>query len=340
MLLSIIIPVFNEISYLKRFSNRLFQSFQKYEVEYIFINDGSDDGSDEWLSNIITNNKEKNIKYISYRKNKGKGHALREGLKKSTGNFILFQDSDLELDTNDSKEMFEIIKKNKDMKVIFGTRFFSGKLKRHNKLIYLLAGKLNSLIFNIFYAQSISDVHCGTKIITKEVKDKINLKINDFGFEIDIASQIVKNNFQIYEYGISYVARTREQGKKITWVDGIKSIYYLIKTRFIDNEFSVFISIIFASFYMSFIGSYFSLGIGKIIVIVILFVIGCFIGLHNKLLPSAIILIFSYFGSLFSSGNGKIITVALAFFIGIFLSKKIKSLLDYNSRNRFIKFFV
>ena len=109
MLLSIIIPVFNEISYLKRFSNRLFESFEKYEVEYIFINDGSDDGSNEWLSNITTSNKEKNIKYISYRKNKGKGHALREGLKKSTGNFILFQDSDLELDTNDSKEMFEII---------------------------------------------------------------------------------------------------------------------------------------------------------------------------------------------------------------------------------------
>ena len=149
-------------------------------MEYIFINDGSDDGSEEWLSNIATNNKEKNIKYLSYKKNIGKGYALRTGLKESTGNFILFQDSDLELDTNDSKEMLEIMKKNQDMKVLFGTRFFSGKLKRHNKLIYLLAGKLNSFLFNIFYAQSISDVHCGTKIITKEVKDKINLRINDF----------------------------------------------------------------------------------------------------------------------------------------------------------------
>ena len=108
--LSIVIPVYNEIKYLKRFTQNLTDAFKNENVEYIFVNDGSEDGSEEWLSNYIKEIKNKNItnfKYINLNKNKGKGFALRKGSKISTGDYILYQDSDLELDPRDSLEMYK-----------------------------------------------------------------------------------------------------------------------------------------------------------------------------------------------------------------------------------------
>ena len=88
----------------------------------------------------------------------------------------------------------------------------------------------------MFFLQSLSDVHCGLKILHRSVIEKIQLSINDFGIEIDLASQIARNNFFIYEYGVSYFFRSKVQGKKITWIDGLKSFYYLFKVRFLDNS--------------------------------------------------------------------------------------------------------
>ena len=105
MKLSILIPVYNEIQYLDIFTSRLKKSFAREEVEYIFINDGSTDGSKEWLENYIDKEDSKKNILINITKNQGKGNALHQGLKKSKGEYILFQDSDLELNTNDSLEM-------------------------------------------------------------------------------------------------------------------------------------------------------------------------------------------------------------------------------------------
>ena len=92
---------------------------------------------------------------------------------------------------------------------------------------------------------------------------KLKLSVNDFGIEIDLASQIVRNNFFIYEFGVSYFFRSKAQGKKITWIDGLKSFYYLIKVRFFDNSASTNLSIIYSSIYMAFVGSHFGMGIRK-----------------------------------------------------------------------------
>ena len=87
------------------------------------------------------------------------------------------------------------------------------------------------------------------------------MTINDFGIEIDLASQIVRNNFFIYEFGVSYYFRTKAQGKKISWIDGIKSFYYLIKVRFYDNNISTNLSILYSSIYMAYVGSHFGMGL-------------------------------------------------------------------------------
>ena len=337
-MLSIIIPVFNEIRYLDTFVANLKESFKDEKIEYIFVNDGSTDGSREWLSNYVKNQNKDLNKFINIKNNTGKGNAIHQGLKICKGDYILFQDSDLELDSNDSLEMYKIIKNDHNIKCIFGSRYLSGKLKSNNNFINEFIGRINSLIFNILFFQSISDVHCGTKLIRKEIKDKINLNIKDFGFEIDIATQIAKNNIDIFEYGISYFARTVIEGKKITWIDGLKSYFYLFKTRFLDNEFSVICSIIFSVIYMAYAGSHFGMGIGNTLMILLTIIIGLFIGIHRKIASSSMIFLFIFIGSLFSTGNGKIYTVLIGFFIGLYISKKMQFFVRKTINKKFFNF--
>tara|TARA_Y100000768_G_scaffold153804_1_gene114951 strand:- start:2581 stop:3606 length:1026 start_codon:yes stop_codon:yes gene_type:complete len=322
--LSIVIPVFNEETYLKKLFLDIETYFNKKNIEVIVVNDGSNDRSKEILEELKKNKYSFNYHLINLDKNSGKGYAVREGAKFSNGKYILLQDADLELDLKDSKEIYDIISKDKSIKCIFGSRYLSGKLKKHNYFINEFTGKVNTLIFNLLFGQSLSDVHCGLKIIHREVYEKINLTVNDFGLEIDIASQIIKNQYYIYEVGVSYFSRTINAGKKITWIDGLKSYYYLFKARFLDNPISTQLSIIISSIYMSYVGSYFGMGLGNTLFVFFFFLFGMIIGLHTKILSTLSIFLFIYLGSLFGNGQGKVLSVLLFFIFGIFIIRKIK----------------
>ena len=335
--LSIVIPVFNEISFLKKLFEQIKEFFNNDYTEIIVVDDGSTDGSSKLLAELKNNNNYKfSFKIIRLDINSGKGKAIQIGIKNSIGEYVLLQDADLELDCKDAKEMFEIISTNKDIKCIFGSRYLSGKLKKNNYFFNNLLGKLNSFIFNLFFSQSLSDVHCGLKILHRSVIKKIKLSINDFGIEIDLASQIVRNNFSIYEFGVSYFFRSKEQGKKITWVDGLKSFYYLFKTRFLDNTTSTNLSIIYSSIYMAFVGSHFGMGLGNTLLIIIFFVLGAILGIHFKILSSSIIFFFIFVGSLFGRGNGTTLAVIIFFVSGLLIARKSKKIF---SNSKFSKFF-
>ena len=335
--LSIIIPVFNEINFLYRLFEQIKLYFNNENVEIIFVDDGSTDGSTNILEKL---KKKKNYKFsfklIKIKTNSGKGKAIQIGIKESKGEYILLQDADLELDTIDAKEMYDIITKNNDIKCLFGSRYLSGKLKKNNYFFNNLIGKINTLIFNIFFSQSLSDVHCGLKILHRSVVEKINLSINDFGIEIDLASQIVRSDFFIYEYGISYFFRSKEEGKKIIWIDGLKSFYYLFKVRFFHNSFSTNLSVIYSSIYMAFIGSFFGMGLGNTLLIILFLIIGSIIGINFKILSSSIIFLCIYIGSLFGRGNGTTLAVVIFFLIGLSIARRSKK---YFLKSKFSKFF-
>ena len=323
--LSIVIPVFNEINFLNKLFEQIEKYFNKENIEIIVVDDGSTDGSSDLLNDLKKKNHYKFLfKLIKLDINSGKGKAIQIGIKNSIGEYVLLQDADLELDCKDAKEMFEMISSNKDIKCIFGSRYLSGKLKKNNYFLNNILGKINSLIFNMFFSQSLSDVHCGLKILHRSVIEKIKLSINDFGIEIDLASQIVRNNFFIYEFGISYYFRSKAQGKKITWVDGLKSFYYLIKVRFFDNSTSTNLSIAYSSAYMTFVGSHFGMGLGNTLFVIIFFILGSIIGIHFKFLSSTIIFFFIFIGSLFGKGNGTTLAVILFFVLGLFIARKSK----------------
>ena len=324
-ILSIVIPVYNEINFLSKLFEQIESYFNKENIEIIVVDDGSTDGSSNLLNELKKKNNYKFLfKLIKLDINSGKGKAIQTGIKNSKGEYILLQDADLELDIKDAKEMFDMITKNKEIKCIFGSRYLSGKLKKNNYFFNNLVGKINSLIFNIFFSQSLSDVHCGLKILHRSVIEKIKLSVNDFGIEIDLASQIVRNNFFIYEFGVSYFFRSKAQGKKITWVDGLKSFYYLIKVRFFDNSISTNISILYSIIYMGYVGSYFGMGLGNTLFIIIFAILGSILGIHFKILSSTVIFLLIYIGSLFGKGNGTTLSVALFFVLGIFIARKTK----------------
>ncbi len=333
--LSIVIPVFNEETYLKKLFLDVETYFNKQNIEVIVVNDGSNDRSKEILEELKKNKYNFNYHLINLDKNSGKGYAVKEGAKFSNGKYILLQDADLELDLKDSKEIYDIISKDPSIKCIFGSRYLSGKLKKHNYFINEFTGKFNTLIFNLLFGQSLSDVHCGLKIIHREVYEKINLTVNDFGLEIDIASQIIKHQYYIYEVGVSYFSRTINAGKKITWIDGLKSYYYLFKARFLDNPISTQLSIIISSIYMSYVGSYFGMGLGNTLFVIFFFLFGMIIGLHTKILSTLSIFLFIYLGSLFGNGQGKVLSVLLFFTFGIFIIRKIKRRINNKFANVF-----
>ena len=331
--LSIVIPVFNEEQYLIKLFLDLKKYFNQEDIEVIVVNDGSNDDSYNLLEKLKQNSYKFKYKLINLSKNFGKGYAVKQGAKVSLGKYILLQDADLELDIKDSKEIYETISNDESIDCIFGSRYLSGKLKKHNYFINEFIGKLNTFIFNLLFGQSLSDVHCGLKIFHRNVYKKINLSVNDFGLEIDIASQIIKNNYFIYEVGVSYFSRTIKAGKKITWVDGLKSYYYLFKARFLDNTISTLISIIISPIYMTFVGSYFGMGLGNTLFMITFLLIGLVIGLHTKIISSFSIFLFIYLGSLFGNGQGKVLSVLVFFILGIYLVRRIRKVIHRNYPN-------
>jgi glycosyltransferase involved in cell wall biosynthesis len=331
--LSIIIPVFNEEQYLNRLFLDLKQYFNKEDIEVIVVNDGSDDDTYNILEELKKNSYKFKYRLINLSKNFGKGYAVKQGAEESSGKYILLQDADLELDIKDSKEIYEIISNDESIDCVFGSRYLSGKLKKHSYFVNEFIGKLNTLIFNLLFGQSLSDIHCGLKIFHRNVYKNIDLSVNDFGLEIDIASQIIKNNYFIYEVGVSYFSRTIKAGKKITWLDGLKSYYYLFKARFLDNTTSTLISIIISPIYMTFVGSYFGMGLGNTLFMIIFFLIGLIIGLHTKIISSLSIFLCIYVGSLFSNGQGKVLSVLVFFILGIYLVRTIRKVIHRNYPN-------
>ena len=331
---SIIIPVYNEVNFLETLCFKLKESFQNIKVKYIFIDDGSSDGSCDWLTKNLHNyfNK-KELNLISLKKNYGKGYAIREGIKKLEGTYAIFIDSDMEYDPKDIFEMYEVVLKNKNINVLYGSRNLGTKIQLRKYFLNSIAVKFNTFVFNFLFNQSLTDLHTGSKIVESSLLNNLDLNTDGFGIEIVMSSEISKKGVNIYEYAISYLERSVEQGKKITFVDGIKSYYFLFRERFIKNDIFTKISLLYSLLFMTYAGSHFGMGMGKILIVILFIIIGLLIALSRRIIPLSIVFGLIYIGSLFSKGNGKIYTVVIFFLLGLYLSKKTKKFFLVKKKN-------
>ena len=336
---SIIIPVYNEVKLIERFVDNLCENFRDLKAKFIFIDDGSNDGSAEWLTvNLKKIFIKNNFELIILNKNYGKGYAVKQGIKKIEGPYTLFIDSDLEYQPRDLYDMYNIVIKNKEIKVLYGSRNLGAKTQLRRYFLNSIAVKLNTWIYNFLFNQSLTDLHTGSKIIESSLLKKINISTNGFGLEIVMSSEIAKRNINIFEYGISYYERSFEQGKKITIIDGFKSYYFLFRERFIQNDIQTQISLIYSLSFMGYAGTYFGMGLGKVLVIFFFMIVGLLIALNRKIIPLSIIFVLTYFGSLFSKGNGKIYTTVLFFLIGFYFSKRLFNHFKSIKNKSFFKF--
>jgi glycosyltransferase involved in cell wall biosynthesis len=232
--LTIIVPAFNEEKTVKELVKRVtLANVNGLKKEIIIVNDGSTDKTKQEITKAAR--KRKNIKVINKRKNEGKGSAIRSAIKKGTGDIYVIQDADLEYNPDEYQLLLEPIL-SKDADVVFGSRFVTTQPRRVLYYWHSLGNKFLTTVSNIFTDLNLTDMETCYKMFTKEVAKKINIKEERFGFEPEFTSKIAKNNFKIYEVGISYSGRNYNEGKKINWLDGVWAFWCIIKYNLINKE--------------------------------------------------------------------------------------------------------
>jgi len=255
MLLSIVIPVYNERDTLGIILEVVARALPNISKELIIIDDSSTDGTREWLKanfpngarqgSRVNRDSEGNLAFalvdgsstvtvrpIFHDYNRGKGGGIQTGFAAASGDVIVIQDADLEYDPNDWATMYDLIAVRKIADVVFSSRFYG---RPHRSLYYhhYLGNRLISFLFNVIFDQTLTDIEACYKMMTRDVARSLRLTANDFGIEVELSAEIARQRkLRIYEVGISYYGRTYAEGKKINWKDGIKALWYVFKFRF------------------------------------------------------------------------------------------------------------
>jgi len=223
---SVIIPVYNEVSTINEVIQKVKeQIIPKWEKEIIVVDDGSTDGTKGALEKWA-----KKVEIILKPRNEGKGSALSEGFAAVSGDIILIQDADLEYSPADYPKLLEPFE-HEQVQVVYGSRFLGGHLSTF--FVYELGNKFVTLMKDILYNTNITDMETGAKVFRRAVLDDLlPLTAKRFDFEPEFTAKVLRSKYQIYEVPISYYGRKFEDGKKLTWRDGIVALWTLIKYRF------------------------------------------------------------------------------------------------------------
>jgi glycosyltransferase involved in cell wall biosynthesis len=241
MKVSIVIPVYNERAFIEEVLLRVQAS--SIEKEIIVIDDKSTDGTRQLLEDldkaqsggkreeIVQNGKSRlsleNIRFLFQPQNSGKGAALRRGFEATTGDVVLVQDADLEYDPKDYGKLLEPIFDGR-ADVVYGSRFLGGPQRVHYFWHYM-GNKFLTLLSDVFTNLKLTDMETCYKVFRREVLQNIKLQSDRFGFEPEITAKISKGDWRIYEVSISYSGRTYAEGKKITWRDGVSTLWCILR---------------------------------------------------------------------------------------------------------------
>jgi glycosyltransferase involved in cell wall biosynthesis len=255
MLLSVVIPVYNEHRTLGTVLTMVARSLPKVSKEIIVVDDCSTDGTREWLKanfahgprggSMVSLDDKGNLVFASdptpptvtirpifHERNKGKGGGLQTAFAAISGDVLVIQDADLEYDPDDWSQMFDLIAVRKVADVVFGSRFY-GRPHRSLYFHHYLGNRLINVLFNLLFNQTLTDLETCYKMMTSGVARSLRLTANDFGIEVEMSAEIARQrHLRIYETGISYFGRTYAEGKKIDWKDGLKALWYIFKFRF------------------------------------------------------------------------------------------------------------
>ena len=225
-LLSVVMPVYNELATVEEMIRRVLAV--PIRTQLIVVDDCSTDGTRDVLTRL---QKDLGFTLILQPRNAGKGGALRRGFESVQGDLVVIQDADLEYSPEEFPQLIELICQGR-ADVVYGSRF----LGRHRVFMFThyAGNRLLTLITNILYNTMLSDMETCYKVMRTDVLRSMRLESNGFGIEPELTAKIFKRGYRVYEVPITYDGRGYEEGKKITWRDGVVALWVLIKYRFTE----------------------------------------------------------------------------------------------------------
>ncbi|TDI12612.1 MAG: glycosyltransferase family 2 protein [Acidobacteria bacterium] len=227
--LSVVIPVYNEVEFVETLVQKVLAAVPEIEKEILLVDDGSTDGTRDLLKKMEDLPR---IRVKFHEKNQGKGAALRTGFDMAQGEIVVIQDADLEYDPQDYPRLLAPILEGK-ADVVYGSRF-SGETHRVLFFWHYVGNRLLTTLSNMFTNLNLTDMETCYKAFRTEILKSVRFRSNRFAFEPEFTAKMARGGYRIYETSISYHGRDYSEGKKITWVDGVKALGAIVWFRFFD----------------------------------------------------------------------------------------------------------
>ncbi len=233
MLLSVVIPVYNEKDTLVEIIRRVLGAPIDCPRELVLVDDCSRDGTRDLYATLPEIFPGADIRVFRHEVNQGKGAALRTGFEQTRGDVVLVQDADLEYSPNDYPRLLAPILDGR-ADVVFGSRFVGGQEHRVHYFWHSVANKFLTTLSNMFTDLNLTDMETCYKVFRREVLRGIRIRSNRFGVEPELTAKVARGGWRVYEVGISYSGRSYDEGKKITWRDGVKAVAAIVRFAFAD----------------------------------------------------------------------------------------------------------
>ena len=227
--LSVVIPVYNEVEFVETLVQKVLAAVPEIEKEILLVDDGSTDGTRDVLKKMEDPPR---IRVKLHERNQGKGAALRTGFDMAEGDIVVIQDADLEYDPQDFPRLLAPILEGK-ADVVFGSRF-GGETHRVLFFWHYVGNRLLTTLSNMFTNLNLTDMETCYKAFRTEILKSVRFRSNRFAFEPEFTAKMARGGYRIYETSISYHGRDYSEGKKITWVDGVKALGAIVWFRFFD----------------------------------------------------------------------------------------------------------
>jgi glycosyltransferase involved in cell wall biosynthesis len=224
MLLSVVMPVYNERATLEEIVRRV--QAEPTPKEIVIVDDCSADGSLDIARRLAAASP--NVRVVAHDRNRGKGAALRTGFAEARGDAVVVQDADLEYDPADYPRLLAPIAQGR-ADAVFGSRFAGGEAHRVLYYWHSIANRVITTASNALTNLNFTDVECGYKVFTRDVARRLAITENGFGVEIEITARVARLRVRVFEVGVSYAGRTYDEGKKITWRDGVWALWCIAK---------------------------------------------------------------------------------------------------------------